>query len=89
MKKDIKKKIEELRKKINYHNKKYYVDNKPEISDREYDGLMDELKKLEESYPEFVTPDSPTRRVGGEALKEFKTVEHKVPMLSMDNTYSP
>lgn len=87
--KDIKKKIEKLRKKISYHNKKYYVDNKPEISDREYDALMDELKKLEESYPEFVTPDSPTRKVGGEALKEFKTVEHKAPMLSMDNTYSP
>ena len=89
MKKDIKKKIEELRKKIIQHNKKYYIDNKPEISDREYDNLMYELKQLEESYPEFITPDSPTLRVGGEALKEFKTVEHRVPMLSMDNTYSP
>ncbi|MEK7867756.1 MAG: NAD-dependent DNA ligase LigA [Candidatus Omnitrophota bacterium] len=89
MKKDIKKRIEELKKEITRHNKKYYVDNKPEISDRGYDVLMDELKKLEEAYPEFVTPDSPTRRVGGEALKEFKTVEHKVPMLSIDNTYSP
>jgi DNA ligase (NAD+) len=89
MKKDIKKRIEELRKDIICHNKRYYVDNKPEISDREYDVLMDELKKLEEAYPEFVTPDSPTRKVGGEVLKEFKTVEHKVPMLSMDNTYSP
>ena len=88
MKKDIKKKIEELKKQIACHNKKYYVDNKPEISDSEYDGLMDELKKLEGSHPEFTSPDSPTQRVGGEALKEFKTVEHRVPMLSMDNTYS-
>jgi len=89
MKKDIKKKIEELRKKIIQHNKKYYIDNKSEISDREYDNLMYELKQLEESYPEFITSDSPTLRVGGEALKEFKTVEHRVPMLSIDNTYSP
>ena len=88
MKKDIKKKIEELRKEIIQHNKKYYIDNKPEISDREYDDLMYELKQLEESCPEFIIPDSPTLRVGGEVLKEFKTVEHRVPMLSMDNTYS-
>mgnify|MGYP001576075775 CR=1 FL=1 len=88
VKKDIKKKIEELKKQITRHNKKYYADNKPEISDSEYDGLMDELKKLEDSHPEFTSPDSPTQRVGGEALKEFKTVEHRVPMLSMDNTYS-
>ena len=88
MKKDIKKKIEELRKKIALHNKKYYVDNKPEIPDSAYDGLMDELKKLEEAHPEFISQDSPTQRVGGEALKEFKTVKHRVPMLSMDNTYS-
>jgi len=89
VKKDIKKRIEELRKEITFHNKKYYVDNLPEISDRKYDMLLDELKKLEESYPEFVSPDSPTLKVGGEALKEFKTVEHRAPMLSMDNTYSP
>jgi len=87
--KDIKKKIEELRKIINRHNKKYYVDNRPEISDREYDTLLDELKKLEQLHPELITPDSPTQRVGGEVIKEFKTVEHRVPMLSMDNTYSP
>ncbi len=89
MKKDIKKKIEELRKEINRHNKKYYVDNKPEISDHEYDRLMDGLKKLEEAYPELVTSESPTQRVGGEIVKEFHTVGHKVPMLSIDNTYSP
>jgi DNA ligase (NAD+) len=89
MKKDAKKKIEELRKDINLHNKRYYVDTKPEISDQEYDRLMDELKKLEEDYPKLVTLDSPTQRVGGEIIKEFHTVGHKIPMLSIDNTYSP
>ena len=89
MKKDIKKRIEELRQELIRHNKKYYVDNKPEVSDQEYDRLMDELKKLEEAYPESVTPDSPTQKVGGEAIKEFRTIEHKAPMLSIDNTYSP
>ena len=89
MKLKINKKIEELRKEIERHNKKYYVDTKPEISDHEYDRLMNELKKLEEAHPEFITPDSPTQKVGGEVLKEFKTVDHKVPMLSIDNTYSP
>ena len=89
MKKDIEKKIEKFRKIVNLHNKKYYVDNKPEISDQEYDVLLTELKKLEDAHPEFITPDSPTQKVGGEVLKEFKTVEHRVPMLSIDNTYSP
>ena len=89
MKKNIKKRIEYLRKEINRHNKKYYVDNKLEISDQEYDRLMDELKKLEEAHPELITPDSPTQMVGGSVLKEFKTIKHRVPMLSMDNTYSP
>ena len=89
MKKDIEKKIKALRREIDLHNRKYYVDNRPEVSDQEYDRLMDELKKLEEAYPEFITPGSPTQKVGGEVLKEFKTVDHKVPMLSIDNTYSP
>ena len=89
MKKDIKKRIEELRKEIVFHNKKYYIDDKPEIADSEYDSLVNELKKLEAVYPEFASLDSPTQRVGGEALKEFKTVKHGIPMLSMDNTYSP
>ncbi|MCX8093260.1 MAG: NAD-dependent DNA ligase LigA, partial [Candidatus Goldbacteria bacterium] len=84
----IKEKINKLRKEIEYHNKKYYVDAEPEISDYEYDMLMKELIELEEKYPELKTPDSPTQRVGGEPLKEFKTVTHSVPMLSLDNTYS-
>ncbi|MDP2912334.1 MAG: NAD-dependent DNA ligase LigA, partial [Candidatus Omnitrophota bacterium] len=89
MKKDIKKRIKELRKEINLHNKRYYVNNRPEVSDQEYDRLITELRKLEEANPELVTLDSPTQKVGGEVLKEFKTVEHRVPMLSIDNTYSP
>jgi len=88
MKKEIEKKIEALKKEIIRHNKKYYADNKPEISDQEYDALLAKLKKLEDAYPEFITTDSPTQKVGGEVLKEFKTVGHMVPMLSMDNTYS-
>ena len=89
MERDIEKRIDWLRKEINRHNAKYYVDNKPEISDQEYDALMDELKKLEDAHPELVVPDSPTQKVGGQVLKEFKTIEHRVPMLSIDNTYSP
>ena len=88
-KKSIEKNIKELREKLRSHNRKYYVEDSPEISDQEYDSLMAELKKLEDENPEFASPDSPTMRVGGEALKEFKTALHKVPMLSMDNTYSP
>lgn len=88
MKKDIEKKISSLRDLINYHDRRYYVENKPEISDHEYDRLMYELKKLEGEHPGLITPDSPTQRVSGEVLEGFKSVGHKVPMLSMDNTYS-
>ncbi|MEW6069074.1 MAG: NAD-dependent DNA ligase LigA [Candidatus Thermoplasmatota archaeon] len=80
--------IEELRKEIRYHDRLYYVENNPIISDYEYDKLVEELKKLEQKYPQFITPDSPTQRVSGEVLEEFATVEHKVAMLSLDNTYS-
>ncbi|MBU1061196.1 MAG: NAD-dependent DNA ligase LigA [Candidatus Omnitrophica bacterium] len=88
MKKDIEDKIEKLRELINYHDRRYYVENRPEISDQEYDRLMFQLKKLEDAHPELVTPDSPTQRVSGEIREGFESVEHKVPMLSMDNTYS-
>jgi DNA ligase (NAD+) len=86
--KSIKEKIEELRKIIRYHDYKYYIENQPEISDYEYDKLMRELIELEKKYPQFITPDSPTQRVAGAPLKKFNTVSHKVPMLSLDNTYS-
>ena len=84
----VEQKIEELRQTIRHHDYKYFVENDPEISDREYDRLVQELRDLEEDHPELVTPDSPTRRVGGEPVKGFKSVRHAEQMLSMDNTYS-
>jgi DNA ligase (NAD+) len=84
----ISSKAEKLRKELDYHNRLYYVDAKPEITDFEYDKLMKELISIEETYPGLKTPDSSTQRVGGEPLKEFKTVTHSVPMMSLDNTYS-
>ncbi|MCS7151449.1 MAG: NAD-dependent DNA ligase LigA [Endomicrobia bacterium] len=80
--------IKQLRELIKYHDYRYYVLNQPEISDYEYDKLYKELKQLEEQYPEFITPDSPTQRVSGEVIKEFKPIKHTFPMLSLDNTYS-
>lgn len=82
------KRCEALRKQIERHNRLYFVEARPEISDQEFDELVKELERLEAQYPELVTPDSPTQRVGGTPLEEFQTVEHEVPMLSIDNTYS-
>ncbi|GIV39523.1 MAG: DNA ligase [Thermonema sp.] len=83
-----KKRIQELVERINYYNKRYYVDSVSEISDYEFDQLMDELRRLEEAFPDLALPDSPTRRVGSDLTKEFPTVRHRYPMLSLDNTYS-
>lgn len=83
-KKQAKKRIEHLRKKIRHHDYLYYVKNKPEISDKEYDKLIDELKDLEDQYPDLITSDSPTQRVGAEPADEFEEVEHSRPMLSLD-----
>lgn len=80
-----KKKIEKLRQEIHHHDHLYYVLDKPEISDAEYDKLFRELKELEKKFPDLVTADSPTQRVGGEPLKAFKTYKHKKPLLSLDN----
>lgn len=80
--------IDFLRKELDRHNILYYVEARPEISDREYDRLYDELKQLEDRFPHWVTPDSPTQRVGGRPLREFASVKHLSPMLSLDNTYS-
>ncbi len=75
--------METLREVIQYHNKRYYVDNNPVISDGEYDRLVQRLKTLEKEHPEWITPDSPTQRVGAVASGEFRTVAHTVPMLSL------
>lgn len=83
----IKAEIAVLREKINQHNYHYYVLNSPIISDAEYDRLLQQLQKLETQYPEFITPDSPTQRVGAPPLKEFKEIQHQVPMLSLDNAF--
>ncbi len=83
-----KQKIEQLRKDIQRHDYFYYVLDNPEKSDREYDRLMQRLKELEEKHPEWITPESPTQRVGGAPAEGFATVVHKVPMLSLDNTYN-
>jgi DNA ligase (NAD+) len=84
----VKKEIEELRKKLRYHEYRYYVLDDPEISDAAYDRLMNQLKELETAYPELVTPDSPTVRVGGAPRMGFSTVRHARPMLSLDNAFS-
>src|SRR3954453_20366372 len=79
---------EELRKLIDHHNDLYYVEAQPEISDREFNRLVEELKKLEAEHPQLVTPDCPAHSVGGKPIEGFQTVEHRQPMLSIDNTYS-
>src|SRR6476660_1773817 len=79
---------EELRRQIDRHNYLYYVEAKPEISDREFDKPLSELQQIETDHPELATPDSPTQRVGGQPIEGFRTVTHRVPMLSIDNTYN-
>jgi DNA ligase (NAD+) len=85
---EIKKQIEELRSEIRHHEHQYYVLDKPEISDTEYDKLFRKLEELEKANPQFITPDSPTQRVGGSPLKGFKTITHKTPLLSLANAFS-
>src|SRR5260370_4461799 len=86
--KDLEKKIESLREKMRHHEYLYYVLDNPEISDAEYDKLMQQLKALEAEHPELITADSPTQRVGGKPREGFVKVPHSSPMLSLDNTYS-
>lgn len=85
---DARRQIEKLREKINYHNHRYYVLANPVISDAEYDALMKRLADLEKEFPDLVTPDSPTQRVGGQPLEGFEQVRHEERMMSLDNTYS-
>ena len=78
---------EKLRREIHEHNYRYYVLDAPQISDREYDLLFRRLQQLESEYPELVTPDSPTQRVGSEPASHFEAVRHEVAMLSLDNAF--
>ena len=88
-KKQAKARIEELRKQIEYHSNRYYNMDSPEITDYEYDMMMQELKKLEKEFPELVTKDSPTQKVGGTAKREAGVlVAHNVPMLSLQDVFS-
>jgi DNA ligase (NAD+) len=87
-KEDAKNRIDRLVKELNHHNFMYYVKAMPEISDFEFDQLLDELAKLETEFPEFADVNSPTQRVGGDISKEFPVIKHKYPMLSLSNSYS-
>ena len=85
---EARKETEKLRAEIERHNRLYYIEAAPEISDRDYDALLKRLEALEKQFPELVKPDSPTLRVGGKPLKEFENVRHTVPMISLANTYN-
>jgi DNA ligase (NAD+) len=87
-KEDARERIRQLSEEINSHNFNYYVLSRPVISDSEFDRMMAELERLEKEFPEFASPDSPTQHVGGEITREFRTVVHRFPMLSLANTYS-
>src|SRR5205809_2471477 len=86
--KEAAKRVQQLREEIRKHDRLYYEEATPIISDREYDRLYKELVDLETQFPDLITPDSPTQRVGGKPLKAFEQVSHVIPMLSLDNTYS-
>src|ERR1700693_4192162 len=85
---DIESRLAELRRSIRHHEERYYIHHDPEISDEEFDRLLHELERLEAEHPDLVTADSPTQRVAGRAVEGFPTVEHLVPMLSLDNAYN-
>ncbi len=85
---EVRERADELRTRINHANYLYYALDAPELSDAAYDALMRELRGLEETYPELVTTDSPTQRVGSEAVDTFPPLRHRVPMLSLDNAFS-
>src|SRR5260370_9498898 len=82
---DVAARVEELRQQLNRHNYLYYSENRPEVTDAEYDRLWRELVALEEAHPELITPDSPTQRPGGRATELFAPIEHLVAMLSLAN----
>ena len=85
---EAKERIKELRATLEYHAKKYYDEDEPEISDFEYDMLMNELKNLEREFPEFISKDSLTQKVGGTVKEGFEKVEHEVPLQSLQDVFS-
>ncbi|TNC84245.1 MAG: DNA ligase (NAD(+)) LigA, partial [Alcanivorax sp.] len=84
----VEQQIEQLRQQLREHNYKYYVLDEPSIPDAEYDRLFRQLKQLESEHPDLITPDSPTQRVGDKPLQAFQQVQHRLPMLSLDNVFS-
>ena len=88
-KREAEERIEKLRREINHHRYLYHVLDRQEISDAALDSLKKELEKLEEAFPEFLTPDSPTQRVGGKALAKFTKVRHRARMTSLQDAFSP
>ena len=80
--------IQELRRLVRYHDERYWILNAPELTDGEYDALMNELRALEAAHPELVTRESPTQRVGGRVAARFESAVHLEPMLSLDNAYN-
>jgi DNA ligase (NAD+) len=85
---EIVKKVEYLRNALHWHNYRYYILDDPEISDAEYDRMMQELIRIESAYPELASPDSPSARIGAPPLSKFETVSHSIPMLSLDNGFN-
>ena len=83
----VEREIEQLRREIREHDRRYYVEASPTISDLEYDRLLEQLKELEQAHPELVTFDSPTQRIGDAPVEHLESVAHRVPMMSIDNTY--
>jgi len=88
MSEDIQQRIERLRQLIRHHGYLYYVLDAPEVSDAEYDALMNKLRELEGAHPELITPDSPTQRVGGQVQEQFSKVRHPAPILSLGNAFN-
>ena len=87
-KKETLEEVRRLREDINYHNYRYYVLDSPVVTDAEYDRLMRRLEELEGKYPDLVTPDSPTQRVGAKPIEEFGSIRHTIPMLSLNNAFA-
>ena len=85
---NIIKELSQLKKEIQEHNRRYYVEDSPSVSDYEYDMLMRRLKEIEKEHPELITSDSPTQRVGGQALSAFESVRHEIPMDSLQDVFS-